>query len=162
MKWKPLIGFNFPIVMEEINRTRTKYVNLVQQVQKTNQDKDRQLYKELRKNIEQRIIEIDNFIEENFDKEFVLHFEKGKLKLKKVLQITPRERITKQTLNKNFKDLDELNKVLKREQDKNKKLEKNSEKGPIYNKIPVEYELYSNIIESMKLEDIKNKKLINK
>lgn len=157
MHWKELRGFYFPIFMEEINRVKTKYLNLIQQIQKTNQEKDRKVYNELRKAIEARIIEIDDFIEENFDKEFVLHFEKGKLKLKKLLQITPREKLTKSVLNKNFKDLDVLNKVLKKQQEKNREMEKEKNKEPIYNKLPVEYELYENLIESMKYEELKNK-----
>jgi hypothetical protein len=157
MNWKELRGFYFPIFMEEINKVKTKYLNLIQQIQKTNQEKDRKLYIELRKSIENRIIEIDAFIEENFDKQYVLHFEKGKLKLKKLLQITPREKLTKQTLNKNFKDIDVLNKVLKRNSEKSKEIEKEKLNGPIYNKLPVEYELYENLIESMKYEELKNK-----
>ena len=161
MKWKDLRGFKFPLVMEEINKVKSKYLALVQQIQKTNQEKDRKLYLELRKAIEDRIIEIDEFIEENFDQQFVLHFEKCKLKLKKLLQITPKEKLTKTTLNKNFKDLDVLNKVLKKQQEKNKELEKEREKmlnEPIYNKLPEKYELYENLIETMKNEEMKNKK----
>ena len=161
MKWKDLRGFYFPLVMEEINKVKSKYLNLVQQIQKTNQEKDRKLYLELRKALEERIIEIDHFMEENYDKQFVLHFEKCKLKLKKLLQITPKEKLTKQTLNKNFKDLDTLNKVLKKHQEKSKELEKEREKmlnEPIYNKLPVEYALYENLIESMKNEEKQNKK----
>ena len=157
MHWKELRGFYFPIFMEEINKVKTKYLNLIQQIQKTNQEKDRKVYIELRKSIEARIIEIEDFIEENFDKQFVLHFEKGKLKLKKLLQISPKEKLTKSTLNKNFKDIDVLNKVLKKNQEKNRKLEKEKSNEPIYNKLPVEYELYENLIESMKYEELKNK-----
>ena len=160
MHWKELRGFFFPIFMEEINKVKTKYLNLIQQIQKTNQEKDRKSYIELRKSIENRIIEIDEFIEENFDKQFVLHFEKGKLKLKKLLQITPREKLTKQALNKNFKDIDVLNKVLKKHQEKSREIEKEKLLNePIYNKLPVEYDLYENLIESMKYEELKNKNI---
>ena len=162
MHWKELRGFFFPIFMEEINKVKTKYLNLIQQIQKTNQEKDRKLYIELRKSIEARIIEIDEFIEENFDKQFVLHFEKGKLKLKKLLQITPREKLTKQALSKNFKDIDVLNKVLKKQQEKSREIEKEKLNIPIYNKLPVDYELYENLIESMKYEELKNKIIIIK
>ena len=160
MHWKELRGFFFPIFMEEINKVKTKYLNLIQQIQKTNQEKDRKSYIELRKSIENRIIEIDDFIEEHFDKQFVLHFEKGKLKLKKLLQITPREKLTKQALNKNFKDIDVLNKVLKKHQEKSREIEKEKLLNePIYNKLPVEYDLYENLIESMKYEELKNKNI---
>ena len=52
MHWKELRGFFFPIFMEEINKVKTKYLNLIQQIQKTNQEKDRKTYIELRKSIE--------------------------------------------------------------------------------------------------------------
>ena len=74
-----------------------------------------------------------------------------------MLQISPKEKLTKSTLNKNFKDIDVLNKVLKKNQEKNRKLEKEKSNEPIYNKLPVEYELYENLIESMKYEELKNK-----
>ena len=157
MEWKELRGFFFPIFMEEINKVKTKYLGLIQQIQKTNQEKDRKSYIELRKSIENRIIEVDNFIEENFDKQYVLHFEKGKLKLRKLLQITPNDKLNKQTLNKNFKDIDVLNNVLKKQQQKEREIEKEKLKEPIYNKLPVEYDLYENLIESMKYEELKNK-----
>ena len=157
MEWKELRGFFFPIFMEEINKVKTKYLGLIQQIQKTNQEKDRKSYIELRKSIENRIIEVDNFIEENFDKQYVLHFEKGKLKLRKLLQITPKDKLNKQTLNKNFKDIDVLNNILKKQQQKEREIEKEKLKEPIYNKLPVEYDLYENLIESMKYEELKNK-----
>ena len=55
MEWKQLRGFFFPIFMEEINKVKTKYLGLIQQIQKTNQEKDRKSYIELRKSIENRI-----------------------------------------------------------------------------------------------------------
>ena len=162
MHWKELRGFYFPLCMEEISKVKTRYLNLVQQIQKTNQEKDRKAYIELRKSIEQRIIEIDNFIEENFEKQFVIHFEKCKIKLKKLLQINPKEKLNKQNLNKNFKDIDSLNKVLKNHQEKEKEFYKNQNIDvPIYNQLPVDYTLYEGIIENMKLEDIKNKNYLN-
>ena len=110
MKWKELRGIYFPLCMEEIGKVKTKYLSLINQVQKQNLEKDRKALLELRKSIEQRVIEIDNFIEENFDKQFVLHFEKCKLKLKKLLQINLKEKLSKQNLSKNFHDVDCLNK----------------------------------------------------
>ena len=162
MNWKELRGFYFPLCMEEINKVKSRYINLIQQIQKTNQEKDRKAFLELRKSIEQRIIEIDNFIEENFGQQFVLHFEKCKIKLKKLLQINPKEKLSKQNLNKNFHDIDALNKVLKKQQEKEKEAQKGKKKDePIYNHLPVDYGLYEGIIEEMKLQDLKNKNYLN-
>ena len=136
MKWRELRGFYFPLCMEEISKVKTKYINLIQQIQKTNQEKDFKAFLELKKSIEQRIIDIDKFIEEKFDQPYVLHFEKCKIKLKKIL--------------------------LKKQQEKDKLEQKNKMKDePIYNKLPVDYGLYEGIIENMKLEDIRNKNYLN-
>ena len=162
MKWKELRGFYFPLCMEEISKVKTKYINLIQQIQKANHQKDIKSFLDLKKSIEQRIIEIDNFIEENFDKPYVLHFEKCKIKLKKLLQINPKEKLVKQNINKNFHDIDCLNRVLKKKQAKDKLEKKKKLKDePKYNQLPVDYGLYEGIIENMKLEDIKNKNYLN-
>ena len=71
MKWRELRGFYFPLCMEETSKAKAKYGALIQQLQKTNSEKDRKAVIEFRKSIEQRIIEIDKFIEENFDQKFV-------------------------------------------------------------------------------------------
>ena len=162
MKWRELRGFYFPLCMEEISKVKTKYINLIQQIQKTNQEKDFKAFLELKKSIEQRIIDIDKFIEEKFDQPYVLHFEKCKIKLKKILQLNPKEKLSKQNINKNYHDIDCLNKVLKKRQEKDKLEQKNKMKDePIYNKLPVDYGLYEGIIENMKLEDIRNKNYLN-
>ena len=162
MKWRELRGFYFPLCMEEISKVKTKYINLIQQIQKTNQEKDFKAFLELKKSIEQRIIDIDKFIEEKFDQPYVLHFEKCKIKLKKILQLNPKEKLSKQNINNNYHDIDCLNKVLKKQQEKDKLEQKNKMKDePIYNKLPVDYGLYEGIIENMKLEDIRNKNYLN-
>ena len=162
MKWRELRGFYFPLCMEEISKVKTKYINLIQQIQKTNQEKDFKAFLELKKSIEQRIIDIDKFIEEKFDQPYVLHFEKCKIKLKKILQLNPKEKLSKQNINKNYHDIDCLNKVLKKQQEKDKLEQKNKMKDePIYNKLPVDYGLYEGIIENMKLENIRNKNYLN-
>ena len=162
MKWRELRGYYFPLCMEEISKVKTKYINLIQQIQKTNQEKDFKAFLELKKSIEQRIIDIDKFIEEKFDQPYILHFEKCKIKLKKLLQLNPKEKLLKQNINKNYHDIDCLNKVLKKQQEKDKLEQKNKMKDePIYNKLPVDYGLYEGVIENMKLEDIKNKNYLN-
>ena len=162
MKWKELRGIYFPLCMEEIGKVKTKYLSLINQVQKQNLEKDRKALLELRKSVEQRVIEIDNFIEENFDKQFVLHFEKCKLKLKKLLQINLKEKLSKQNLSKNFHDVDCLNKLIKKHQEKEKESQKLKMKDePIYNQLPVDYGLYEGIIEEMKIKDLKNKIYLN-
>ena len=49
MKWRELRGFYFPLCMEEISKVKTKYINLIQQIQKTNQEKDFKAFLELKK-----------------------------------------------------------------------------------------------------------------
>jgi len=162
MNWKELRGFNFPLCMEEVGKVKTHYLNLIQQIQKSNSEKDKKAFLELRKSIEQRIIEIDNFIEENFDKPYVLHFEKCKIKLKKLLQVNPKEKLSKQNLNNNYHDIDSLSKVLKKQQEKEKEEQKKKIiDEPIYNNLPVQYGLYEDIIKDMKIEDWKNKNFLN-
>ena len=46
-------------------------------------------YLELRESIEDRIEEIDNYYELNFDKPNSQYFEKGRMKLKKLLMFEP-------------------------------------------------------------------------
>ena len=148
--------------MEEVGKVKTHYLNLIQQIQKSNSEKDKKAFLELRKSIEQRIIEIDNFIEENFDKQYVLHFEKCKIKLKKLLQVNPKEKLSKQNLNNNYHDIDSLSKVLKKQQEKEKEEQKKKIiDEPIYNNLPVQYGLYEDIIKDMKIEDWKNKNFLN-
>ena len=162
MKWKELRGIYFPLCMEEISKVKKKYLGLISQMQKQNSEKDRKNFLELKKSIEQRVIDIDNFIDENFDKQFVLHFEKCKIKLKNLLQINPKEKLSKQNLNKNFHDVDCFNKLLKKQQEKEKESQKLKMKDePIYNQLPVDYGLYEGIIEEMKLKELKNKIYLN-
>ena len=162
MKWRELRGFYFPLCMEETSKAKAKYGALIQQLQKTNSEKDRKAVIEFRKSIEQRIIEIDKFIEENFDQKFVLHFEKCKIKLKKLLQINPKEKLIKQSQNKYFHDVDSLNKLIKKQQEKEKEEKKKKIKDePKYNYLPADYGLYEGIIESMKLEEIRNKNYLD-
>ena len=162
MKWKELRGIYFPLCMEEISKVKKKYLGLISQMQKQNSEKDRKNFLELKKSIEQRIIDIDNFIDENFDKQFVLHFEKCKIKLKNLLQINPKEKLSKQNLNKNFHDVDCFNKLLKKQQEKEKESQKlKMKEEPIYNQLPVDYGLYEGIIEEMKLKELKNKIYLN-
>ena len=144
MKWRELRGFYFPLCMEETSKAKAKYGALIQQLQKTNSEKDRKAVIEFRKSIEQRIIEIDKFIE------------------KKLLQINPKEKLIKQNQNKYFHDVDSLNKLIKKQQEKEKEEKKKKTKDePKYNYLPADYGLYEGIIESMKLEEIRNKNYLD-
>lgn len=147
--------------MEEISNVKEKYLNLIQSIQKDNKEKDKKEYIELRKDIEKRIIEIDNFIEDNFDKNYALYFEKGKLKLMKLLQITPKDKISKSIQNKNFKDIDVYKKIEKIVQDKKRHFEEEQEKKcikPIYNQLPENYEEMDKLIGFLLVKEQKNKK----
>ncbi len=52
-------------------------------------DENIESYLELRESIEDRIEEIENFYEINFDQPYAQHFEKGRMKLKKLLIFEP-------------------------------------------------------------------------
>ncbi len=43
----------------------------------------------MRESIKKRIDDLDNFFEDNFDNEFIVYFEKGRYKLKKLIQYEP-------------------------------------------------------------------------
>ena len=61
-------------------------------------------YFNYRENIEKRIAEIELFYEKHFDEPFVLNFEKGRLKLKKLLMNMPNNR---NSINQNNKEKNE-------------------------------------------------------
>lgn len=52
-------------------------------------DENIEAYLELKQSIEDRIEEIENFYELNFDQPYAQHFEKGRIKLKKLLMFEP-------------------------------------------------------------------------
>ena len=160
MKMCKLKNFLFPLFMEEINKIEIKYCNLVRILQekkdynkeKQKKDKDYIEYTTLRRAIEERIYEIDGFVEQNFGQQFVIHFEKGKIKLQQLLLLSPEENLnsTKQAMLKNMKDIDIYKEIYKREKEKKKSIER--EKllmEPIYNKLPDDYKLYETDIEKM-------------
>ena len=102
MKWKTLKNYYFPLIMEEIEQVRNDYMELVQNIQQYQKEIDKKNFILFRSDIEKRIIEIDEFIEDNFDKEYVLEFEKGKIKLKKILMINFKEKLDNNKFDKNF------------------------------------------------------------
>ena len=153
MKWKTLKNYYFPLIMEEIEQVRNDYMELVQNIQQYQKEIDKKNFYSLRSDIEKRIIEIDEFIEDNFDKEYVLEFEKGKIKLKKILMINFKEKLDNNTFDKNFKNLNFDLKEIKKKSDLKEKNEKN--KIPIYCEVNQTDRKLFKIIE-------KNNKLINK
>ena len=55
-----------------------------------NQDKNKlEEFNELRQSITNRIEEIEDFFDDNFDNEFIFYFQRGKIKLKKLLMYEP-------------------------------------------------------------------------
>ena len=65
-------------------------LDLIKELQKDRyNDENIESYLELKESIEDRIEEIENFYEINFDKPFAQHFEKGRIKLKKLLMFEP-------------------------------------------------------------------------
>ena len=109
MKWVELKNYLAPTFMKEIDHVCEIYIStskqiksitlfyyifksldLIKELQKDRyNDENIESYLELKESIEDRIEEIENFYEINFDKPFAQHFEKGRIKLKKLLMFEP-------------------------------------------------------------------------
>ena len=61
----------------------------MKEIQETNDYDKNEEYNELRQSIIERIDEIDKFFELNFDKPYAFNFEKGRIRLKKLLMFEP-------------------------------------------------------------------------
>ena len=64
-------------------------IALIKEIRETNDTDKNEEYIELRNSINQRIEELDKFFEDNFDQPFVFNFEKGRIRLKKLLMYEP-------------------------------------------------------------------------
>lgn len=62
---------------------------MVKEIQETNDYDKNEEYNELRESIIERIDQIDKFFELNFDNPYAFHFEKGRIRLKKLLMFEP-------------------------------------------------------------------------
>ena len=89
MKFMKLKYYLAPIFIKEVNKISEKYLNLIKEIQETNNYEKTLEFNELRNSITLRIEEIDNFFEQNFDKPFIFNFEKGRIRLKKLLMYEP-------------------------------------------------------------------------
>lgn len=109
MKWVELKNYLAPTFMKEIDHVCEIYIStskqiksitlfyyifksldLIKELQKDRyNDENIESYLELKESIEDRIEEIENFYEINFDKPYAQHFEKGRIKLKKLLMFEP-------------------------------------------------------------------------
>ena len=108
MKWVELKNYLAPTFMKEIDHVCEIYIgtskqiksitlfyifinlDLIKELQKDRyNDENIESYLELKDSIEDRIEEIENFYEINFDKPYAQHFEKGRIKLKKLLMFEP-------------------------------------------------------------------------
>ena len=152
MKWKTLKGYYFQNFMDEIEEVRNQYMELIKTMQNTKKESLKKDFLNLRKAIEERITEIDAFLEDNFDKPFVLNFEKGKIKLRKILLITPSDKLNNSTMDKYFKNIDFDINTLK---DNN---EDNKGETPIYNIVPKEMNKFFNYLDKKEKEEKLNLK----
>ena len=64
-------------------------IALIKEIRESNDSDKNEEYIELRNSINQRIEELDKFFEDNFDQPFVFNFEKGRIRLKKLLMYEP-------------------------------------------------------------------------
>ena len=106
MKWVELKNYLAPTFMKEIDHVCEIFISklkininfiiffslieLIKELQKDRyNDENIEAYLDLRESIEDRIEEIENFYEINFDQPYAQHFEKGRIKLKKLLMFEP-------------------------------------------------------------------------
>ena len=135
MKWKPLRNYLFPFFMDEVNRVKESYLELVQHIQYFNKEANKKEYLTYRKAIKLRIIEIDDFIEENYGKPFVMNFERGKLILMHLLTIQP---TSTERQNKNYTNVEvDFNELNTKADD-----DDSQDECPCYNKLPDKSYIY--------------------
>ena len=168
MKWKPLRNYLFPLVMDEINLVKEHYIELVQHIQFFNKESNKREYLALRKSIEKRTKELSNFIEDNFGKPNILHFQKCKIILMQLLTISPQNNTERQASNYKNVEVD-FNNMKTNAGDDEDELEKNC---PCYNKISEDNLVLLEQIEKLKKKEnvtnivpktpINNKKNIKK
>ena len=153
MKWKTLRGYYFQNFMDEIEQVRNEYMELIKNIQTTKKESYKKDFLNLRKSIEDRIAQIDAFLEDNFDKPYVLHFEKGKIKLRKILLITPSDKLNVSTMDKYYKNIDiDLNSLKDIDDDDKLKGE-----TPIYNIVPKEMSKFFTLLDKKEKEEKLNK-----
>lgn len=90
MKWVELKNYLAPTFMKEIDHVCEIFIDLIRQLQVDRyNDEIIGEYLDLKQSIEERIEEIETFYEMNFDQPYAQHFEKGRIKLKKLLMFEP-------------------------------------------------------------------------
>ena len=89
MQWLNLRGYLYVPFIEQIYSVKNKYIELVNKVNTHTNEKYKKELSLLRYSIKKRITHIEEFIESNFDKEYTMHFEKGKCLLSQLLTYTP-------------------------------------------------------------------------
>ena len=103
VEWMELKTYLAPLFIKEVDSVSEKYLSkyivisiyyllhvaLIKEIRETNDSDKNEEYIELRNSINQRIEELDKFFEDNFDQPFVFNFEKGRIRLKKLLMYEP-------------------------------------------------------------------------
>lgn len=101
VEWMELKTYLAPLFIKEVDSVSQKYLSkyiairiyimiaLIKEIRETNDSDKNEEYIELRNSINQRIEELDKFFEDNFDQPFVFNFEKGRIRLKKLLMYEP-------------------------------------------------------------------------
>ena len=78
MQWQYLRGYLYIPFIEQVYSVKNKYIELVNKVNGYGNENYKKELSLLRHSIKQRIAHIEEFIENNFDKPYTMHFEKGK------------------------------------------------------------------------------------
>jgi len=76
----------FPSIMQEIDQVTETYINYTNEINRTNSEKTLLEFEHLRESISRRIVELENFYENNIFDSRISNFEKARAKLKKLLR----------------------------------------------------------------------------
>ena len=72
-----------------MNNTIIFFIALIRELRSLPGNKKSEEFYSLRESIKKRIDDLDIFFEDNFDDEFIIYFERGRYKLKKLIQYEP-------------------------------------------------------------------------
>lgn len=131
MQWLNLRGYLYVPFIEQIYSVKNKYIELVNKVNAHSNEHYKKELSLLRHSIKKRIAQIEEFIESNFDKEYTMHFEKGKCLLLQLLSYTPYNNM--KTNGSNFIDI-----VITNESKHKNNNKEDNEVIPVYNNFSFE------------------------
>jgi hypothetical protein len=89
IKWTRIKEHLIPSIIQEIDITCKKYLDLIEKIKKDRNRKDIINFYNLKKSISNRIEELENYFDDNLNNQRMLILEKGIIELKKILFYNP-------------------------------------------------------------------------